>query len=171
LRAPAAQPAPAIPDAPPPASTPGVEPASVTTLSDHDVVVGYGRVGALVGRGLIAAGRPLLVVVDDDAAAEEARAAGAEVVVGNAADPDVLAAANLSAARRLFCTVPDVFEAGQVVQQARAANARMEILARAHSDDAVAHLESHGAGRTISGEREIALRMLEQALPDAQPRR
>jgi CPA2 family monovalent cation:H+ antiporter-2 len=173
---PALQPAPTSPSpqpepapAAPPAAVPPPEPEapSVTTLTDHDVLVGYGRVGSLIGPGLLAAGRPLLVITDDDAGVEAARAAGAEVVVGNAADPEVLAAANLAAARRLFCTLPEVFEAGQVVEQARAANPRLEILARAHSDEAVAHLESHGATTTVLGEREIALRMLEKA--GAQP--
>ncbi len=160
----------AVPVAPPPAvpeAPPEPEPPAVTTLTDHDVLVGYGRVGSLIGPGLLAAGRPLLVITDDDAGVEAARAAGAEVVVGNAADPEVLVAANLPAARRLFCTLPEVFEAGQVVEQARAANPRIEIMARAHSDEAVAHLESHGANTTVLGEREIALRMLEKA--GAQP--
>lgn len=166
------QPAPSAPAAaPPPALVPEPAPEpeapSVTTLTDHDVLVGYGRVGSLIGPGLLAVGRPLLVITDDDAGVEAARAAGAEVVVGNAADPEVLSAANLAAARRLFCTLPEVFEAGQVVEQARAANARLEILARAHSEEAVAHLESHGATATVLGEREIALRMLEKA--GAQP--
>ena len=165
MSAPAAAPPaplPAVPEARPEPEAP-----AVTTLNDHDVLVGYGRVGSLIGPGLLAAGRPLLVITDDDAGVEAARAAGAEVVVGNAADPEVLAAANLPAARRLFCTLPEVFEAGQVVEQARAANPRLEIMARAHSDEAVAHLESHGANTTVLGEREIALRMLEKA--GAQP--
>jgi CPA2 family monovalent cation:H+ antiporter-2 len=172
--APPPQPAPSAPAAAPPAPPPPAQDAppepeapAVTTLTDHDVLVGYGRVGSLIGPGLLAAGRPLLVITDDDAGVEAARAAGAEVVVGNAADPEVLAAANLPAARRLFCTLPEVFEAGQVVEQARAANPRLEIMARAHSDEAVAHLESHGATTTVLGEREIALRMLEKA--GAQP--
>ena len=59
---------------------------------------------------------------DDAAAAEAARRGGAEVVAGNAADPEVLRAANLPAARRLVVTIPEAFEAGQVVEQARAAN-------------------------------------------------
>jgi CPA2 family monovalent cation:H+ antiporter-2 len=151
------------PETAPPAPEPAPEPPTVTDLTDHDVVAGYGRVGSLIGPGLIAAGRPVLVITDEDDGAEAARVAGAEVVVGNAADPEVLAAANLAAARRLFCTLPEVFEAGQVVQQARAANPRIEILARAHSDDAVAHLAGLGADSTVLGEREIALRMLEQA--------
>jgi CPA2 family monovalent cation:H+ antiporter-2 len=135
----------------------------VTTLADHDVVVGYGRVGSLIGPGLLAAGRPVLVVTTEDDAADAARAAGAEVVVGNAVEPEVLAAANLAAARRLFCTIPEAYEAGDLVRQARALNPRLEILARAHSDEAVAHLSGLGADTTVLGEREIAMRMLEHA--------
>lgn len=135
----------------------------VTTLTDHDVVVGYGRVGSLVGARLVAAGRPVVVIEEADEAVAAARADGAEIVVGNAADPEVLAAANMAQARRLFVTVPETFEAGQVVEQSRALNAKLEILARAHSDEAVDHLNGLGANLSISGEREIALRMLERA--------
>jgi monovalent cation:H+ antiporter-2, CPA2 family len=136
---------------------------AVTTLTDHDVVVGYGRVGSLVGARLVAAGRPVVVIEEADEAVAAARADGAEIVVGNAADPEVLAAANMAHARRLFVTVPETFEAGQVVEQCRAVNAKLEILARAHSDEAVDHLNGLGANLSISGEREIALRMLERA--------
>jgi monovalent cation:H+ antiporter-2, CPA2 family len=136
---------------------------AVTTLTDHDVVVGYGRVGSLVGTRLVAAGRPVVVIEEADEAVAAARADGAEIVVGNAADPEVLAAANMAHARRLFVTVPETFEAGQVVEQCRAVNAKLEILARAHSDEAVEHLNGLGANLSISGEREIALRMLERA--------
>ncbi|PWS34651.1 sodium:proton antiporter [Falsiroseomonas bella] len=160
--APAPQPEPAL--APPaPAPEPEPEPPAVTTLTDHDVVVGYGRVGSIIGPALVQAGRPVLVITDDEASAEAARIAGAEVLVGNAADPEVIAAANLAAAHRLFCTVPEAFEAGQVVHQARALNPRLFILARAHSDAAVAHLAGLGADTTVLGEREIALRMLDSA--------
>ena len=134
-----------------------------TSLVDHDVVVGYGRVGSLVGAGLAATGRPVLVFEDHDDKAEAARRDGAEVVAGNAADPQVLALANLPAARRLFVTIPEAFEAGQVVEQARAANPGLVIMARAHSDAAVEHLGGLGATVTILGEREIAHRMLEGA--------
>jgi monovalent cation:H+ antiporter-2, CPA2 family len=135
----------------------------ITALTDHDVLVGYGRVGALVGAGLLASGRPLIVFEEDAEAIEAARRDGAEVVSGNAADPKVLAVANLRAARRLFVTIPEAFEAGQVIAQARAANAALEVVARAHSDGAVAHLTALGAKLTVMGEREIATRMLEHA--------
>ncbi len=137
---------------------------AVTRLEGHEVIIGYGRVGSILGSGLAAAGLPVLVFEEGEDAVEAARRDGAEVVVGNAADPEVLAAANLGAARRLFVTIPQPFEAGQVVEQARAANPALEILARAHSAEAVEHLNRLGATLTVMGEREIAQRMLESAL-------
>ena len=144
-------------------------PLAVTRLQDHDVIIGYGRVGSLLGGRLAAAGQQLLVFDEVDTAIGAARQDGAEVVVGNAADPEVLAAANLPAARRLFVTIPQAFEAGQVVQQARAASAALEIVARAHSDAEAEHLTRLGADLTVMGEREIAHRMIERALQDEDP--
>jgi monovalent cation:H+ antiporter-2, CPA2 family len=152
---------------PPPPPAPASEPPAMTTLEGHEVVVGYGRVGSILGAGLAAAGRLFLVFEETDEGMEAARRMGAEVVVGNAADPEVLAAANLAAARRLFVTIPEPFEAGQVIQQARAINPGLEILARAHSEEAVAHLTGLGATLTVMGEREIAHRMLEAARVEA----
>lgn len=138
-----------------------------TTLRDHDVVVGYGRVGSRIGAGLMRDGAKTIVVEIGESAAAKARAAGAEVYVGNAADPALLAAINLAGARRLFVTFPEAFEAGQVVQQARAINPSLDILARAHSDAALEHLEKLGANLIVLGETEIAHRMLERTRGEA----
>ena len=150
-----------------PQRSPGAEPEAKaapvpSTLSGHDVLIGYGRVGSLIGAVLARDGRPMVVIETSDSGLEKARRDGAQVFEGNAASPELLAAANLAVARRLFVTVPDAFEAGQVVEQARLANPALEILARAHSDAAVEHLQGLGATLVISGEREIAERMLER---------
>jgi CPA2 family monovalent cation:H+ antiporter-2 len=72
-----------------------------------------------------------------------------------------LKAANLGEACCLLVAIPDAFEGGQVVEQARAANANLLIVARAHSDEEVAHLASHGASDVVMGEFEIAKAMIE----------
>ena len=131
-----------------------------TALADHVVVVGYGRVGALLGAGLIARGEKLLVIEEQEDAVAAARRDGAELLLGNAADPAVLAAAGLARARRLFVAIPQSFEAGQVCEQARRDNPALPIVARAHSDAEVAHLTKCGATLTIMGEAEIARAML-----------
>jgi CPA2 family monovalent cation:H+ antiporter-2 len=156
-----------------------VEPAALrladdflpTSLTEHVVVVGYGRVGAAVAEGLERAGRPFLVVELDDAARKRARDAGFEVLAGNAADPQVLAAAGIQAATHLICTAPDGFEAGGVTEEARRVNPNLEIIARAHSDAEVEHLLRHGCDTPISGERELAAAMLAHLRPakDALP--
>jgi CPA2 family monovalent cation:H+ antiporter-2 len=142
------------------------EPATTlqaTKLSGHDVLIGYGRVGSLVGSALARSGAKMVVIETDDEVIQKARRDGAEVITGNAADTAILTAANIAGAQRLFVTIPEPFEAGQVVQQARSANRSLEILARAHSDAAVDHLNKLGANLVVLGEAEIADRMVERA--------
>jgi CPA2 family monovalent cation:H+ antiporter-2 len=134
-----------------------------TGLSGHDILIGYGRVGSLIGQALAKRGVKMLVIETSDDGVEKARKDGAEVLVGNAADPEILTAANVSGAKRLFVTIPEPFEAGQAVQQARAANPTLDILARAHSNAAVEHLNKLGANLVVLGEAEIADRMVERA--------
>ena len=123
-------------------------------------MVGYGRVGSLLGAGLLSQGAKLLVIEDNPDAVATAKRDGAELLVGNAADPEVLSAAGVGRAVRLFVAIPGSFEAGQVCEQARAENPALPIVARAHSDAEVAHLTKCGATLTIMGEAEIARAML-----------
>jgi CPA2 family monovalent cation:H+ antiporter-2 len=143
------------PDVPPP---PG--PAAQPPPQGHDILVGFGRVGSEVGRGLRAAGRKVVVIEERADQAEAAQAEGFEVIIGNAADPAVLAQAAPAAAARLIITLPDVFEAGQIVQQARAARSDLPVLVRAHNEEEVAHLSTLGADRVVVAEAEVARRFL-----------
>ncbi|WP_293800563.1 YbaL family putative K(+) efflux transporter [uncultured Bosea sp.] len=140
--------------------TPPERDITPTSLADHIVVVGYGRVGSLLGAGLLSQGAKLLVIEDNPDAVATAKRDGAELLVGNAADPEVLSAAAVGRAVRLFVAIPGSFEAGQVCEQARAENPALPIVARAHSDAEVAHLTKCGATLTIMGEAEIARAML-----------
>ena len=135
--------------------TPDVE-IRPTTLTDHAVLVGYGRVGSLVGEALKEVGKPFLVIEDADKTVAKLHDENIETIVGNAANGDILAAANLAQARQLIIAIPNAFEAGQIVVKARAANPVISILARAHSDAEVQHLQDLGADAVIMGEREIA---------------
>ncbi|BBK41447.1 sodium:proton antiporter [Allostella vacuolata] len=140
-----------------------------TALAGHAVIVGYGRVGSLVGEGLAAAGWPMLVIEERQPLIDQLRGDGREVLAGNAADASLLALAGLERARILFVAIPEAFEAGQIISRARAASAGLRIVARAHSDAEVEHLEGHGADLIIMGEREIARAMLEHALSGSNP--
>jgi CPA2 family monovalent cation:H+ antiporter-2 len=133
---------------------------AATSLSEHTVLVGFGRVGEVVAHGLDTAGAPFVLVEPLDDAVAKAKGAGYPIVAGNAADGRTLAAAGIAKAKRLLVAIPSAFEAGQIVAQARKANPDIEIVARAHSDAETTHLSQHGADAVIMGEREIADRML-----------
>ncbi len=132
-----------------------------TTLRGHAVLIGYGRVGSLVGESLKQQGWPLLVIEDSAEPVKRLRASGIEVISGNAAQDPVLDAANLAAARILLVAIPNAFEACEIVKHARSISPGLEIVARAHFDAEVDELMEHGASIVIMGEREIARTMLE----------
>jgi CPA2 family monovalent cation:H+ antiporter-2 len=136
------------------------EPLAGTSLSDHIVLVGYGRVGSVVGRALAAARTAFLVIEDNPQITERLQKEGVAAMTGNANAPDMIDAANVKGARALLVAIPDAFEGGQVVAKARAARSDLTIIARAHSDEEVAHLKLHGANLVIMGEEEIAKAMI-----------
>src|SRR3954452_7058946 len=119
-------PEPAAPEAPPAEhETQTREPVPHTRLTNHVVLVGYGRVGSVIGAALREAQIPLLVFESDDDRVEALRRQKVETIPGNAADPELAAAANYRAARCLLVAIPDGFEGGQVVEQARLINPQL----------------------------------------------
>ena len=140
----------------------GEPPPTSAAAQPHAVLVGYGRVGKAVADGL--KGRTPLVVIEDDVErAEDLRKAGFETVSGNAVKPEVLLKAGLDKATHLFVAVPNPFEAARIIEQARAANPKALIVARAYTDADVALLKQMGAAHALIGEEEIARGMLARA--------
>ena len=151
-----------IAPAAPPAEPAPPKPLKRTTLTGHTILVGYGRVGSLIGAELLKSGRAFVVIEASDEAVALLQKTNVEALSGNAAAGDVLKAANIAEASSLLIAIPEAFEAGQVVEQARHANAGLRIIARAHSDAEVEHLTALGADIVIMGEREIARGMINE---------
>lgn len=132
----------------------------VTALTGHIVLVGHGRVGSFISEALRPSGVPLFVIDSDESHVAQARQQGLETIEGNAADPEIVAAANMPAARCLLVAIPDAFEGGQVVDQARKLNPGLVIVARAHSEAEIEHLRKHGATAVVMSEHETAKAMI-----------
>jgi len=153
-----------------PAPPPPIEPVdlaeapAVIAMEGHTILIGWGRVGSLVGHGLKAADVPLVVIEDADKTIEKLHKEGFVTIAGNAARADILASANPPAATRLILAIPNAFEAGPIVTRAKAANPSIVVIARAHSDAEVDHLTSLGADLVIMGEREIARGIVDHVL-------
>ncbi|HEY4135225.1 MAG TPA: YbaL family putative K(+) efflux transporter [Alphaproteobacteria bacterium] len=142
------------------APTPVEETPQATGLYDHSVVIGHGRVGSLIVLALRDRGLPFLVVEENDERAAKLRALGVEAITGNAVKDDIRHLANMAGARRIFVAIPNAFESGQVVEQLRAANPQIEILARSHSDEETARLRELGASHVVMAESEVARAMI-----------
>ncbi|HLM40990.1 MAG TPA: YbaL family putative K(+) efflux transporter [Microvirga sp.] len=142
------------------------DPLPAVSLADHVVLVGHGRVGKFISRKLVASRTPFLVIETEKNQVADLQREGLPVVIGNAADPEVAAAANIKAARCLLVAIPDAFESGQVVEQARGINPDLPIIVRAHSGAQEEHVVKHGATRVVMGEQEIARAMV-ATVPDS----
>lgn len=134
-------------------------PASVNEdeLRDHVVLVGSGRVGTPIAEELARHGIPYVVVEQSRERAEALRARGLPVIYGDATRPEVLAGAHLERARLVVAAAPDAYQARAILAVAKRLNPDVEVIARTHSDEERAFLESSGASRALVGERELAV--------------
>ena len=129
-------------------------------ICNHALLVGFGRVGSLLGEKLMAQGIPLVVIETSRTRVDELRARGIRAVLGNAANEEIMNLAHLDCARWLLLTIPNGYEAGEIVASAREKCPNIEIIARAHYDDEVEYIVERGANQVVMGEREIARAML-----------
>jgi CPA2 family monovalent cation:H+ antiporter-2 len=144
---------------PPPFVHDDIEQAVCPALSGHVVIVGFGRVGREVSKTLRESGMPFVVIDDRLDVVERLRGEGMLAVFGNGVVPEVLQEAQIVAARYLAVSIPNAFEAAQVIARARELSPNVHVLARAHSSAEIAHLEAHGAHRIVWSQREIARSM------------
>jgi CPA2 family monovalent cation:H+ antiporter-2 len=127
------------------------------------VLIGYGRVGSLIGKALDSAGATYSVIEDRPDLVEDLQSREIHAVLGNGISHETMIAAGAPEADLIFVTVPDGFEAGGIVELARKLNPKVKVYARAHSDAEVEHLRGLGADLIVSGEQEIADAMIEKA--------
>ena len=138
--------------------------AAGAQLRAHAIVVGYGRVGGTIGRALAQCGVPFAVVEQDRQLVDRLREQGVCAVFGDAARVGILEQAAPARARLLVVATPDPFQARRVVELAREANPRIDVVVRTHTSAEQAYFERLGVGRVVMGEHELALGMAHYAI-------
>jgi CPA2 family monovalent cation:H+ antiporter-2 len=133
-------------------------------ISDHVVIVGYGRVGAYVGNMLKLLNMPSLVIERDADRAENFQRDGMSILFGNAADSELLVHAHLERARALVVTVPDEITTELVVIAAHHLAPKLPIIVRASTIEGIERLAKHGANYIIHPELEGGLEMVRHTL-------
>jgi CPA2 family monovalent cation:H+ antiporter-2 len=131
---------------------------------DHAIIVGYGRVGRVVGKTLGDQTLPVVIVDKDRRRVEALRAKGIPAIYGDASIPGILDGAGIAHARLLVIATPEGFQTRRIIELARELNADIDVAVRTQSDAEVAHLESQGVGLAITGTRELSFGLADYAL-------
>jgi CPA2 family monovalent cation:H+ antiporter-2 len=130
------------------------------------IIVGYGRVGQIVGE-LMRVHKVDYLCVDGDAGiAAQARSRGEPVYWGDATSKDFLDRCGLANARALVVTMHTPSAVDAVVRQARASRADLTIVARARDAAHARSLYKLGATDAVPETMEASLQLSEAALVD-----
>jgi monovalent cation:H+ antiporter-2, CPA2 family len=133
-------------------------------LEAHAIVIGYGRVGHSVARGLHEAGINVAVIDSRLSRVRDGVADGLTAIYGNAFSTTVLAAAHVNNARLAVVALPDFAPARAAIQQLRALNPDIIIAARAEQSTNETALRAAGAHLVIVPELAGATALLHGAL-------
>ena len=144
----------------------GELPATVTpeSLTDHTVLIGYGRVGTRIAQALRRHEVPLVVADENREAVERLRERGILAIWGDAADPGVLVQTHVARARILILAIPDHVRVRRIMDLARQLNPLVELVVRTHSDEEFAFLDQERLATVFMGERELAKAMADFVL-------
>ncbi|TMG84579.1 MAG: Kef family K(+) transporter [Betaproteobacteria bacterium] len=133
-------------------------------LTNHVVLIGYGRVGQRIARALRAERVPFVVAEWNRESVERLRSDGILAVSGDATEPDVLIQAHVARARILVIAVPDAPRARRMLDIARRLKPNIETVVRTHSDEEAELLRREKASRVFMGEHELARGMIADVL-------
>ena len=130
----------------------------------HVVVIGFGRVGRMLGEVLGAQGVPYLAVEHDADRASRLSEQGFPVYYGNAARIELLRKLRLDEASSLVVTMDSPSAARRVVQAARRQAPQLKIFARSHDEAHARELEAAGATSVVPEMLEAGLLLTSHAL-------
>jgi CPA2 family monovalent cation:H+ antiporter-2 len=131
------------------------------------IVVGYGRVGKLIGAMLSENQVPFIAVeADADIVASE-RKRGTPIYFGDAARPEFLRRCGIAEAKALAITVNAPSKADAVLQTARRERADLKIIARARDEKHAMHLYQLGVTEAVPETIEAALQLGEAVLVES----
>lgn len=145
-------------------------------LSDHVIIVGYGRVGQMLGSVLDGQKLPHVGLDIDANLVARYRSVGAGIFYGDATRPDILRRLGVDRAAALVVTMDSPRAAERVVATARRHWPGLVIYARARDGAHAARLIAHGASHVIPETIEASLQLSEMVLigvgvPDEASRR
>ncbi len=133
---------------------------------DRTVILGYGRVGHLVGDMLAVHGMPYIAIDDDPAVVHAAHRAGMPVLFGSIESASVIDRLDLEHARALILTMDEPVLVSRIVRKLRAYRPDLPIIVRARDTAHAAELYRDGASHAVPETLESSLQLSEAVLVD-----
>lgn len=130
------------------------------------LLLGFGRVGELVGAMLARHDVPWLAVDADPAIVASGHAAGHPVIFGNVANGTLLEKLHIDSARAVIITMDEPVLVSRTVRRIRAAHPDLPIIVRARDADHAAELYRAGASDAVPETLESSLQLSEAVLVD-----
>lgn len=141
--------------------------AADTTLHDHVILIGAGRVGRPIAAALARHDVPFVVVEQSLERVATLRSDRVPVIFGDATRAEVLKRAHLERACLLVIATPDPYHTRAVLDIATRVNPTLGTIVRTHSEAERAYLEGRGVDWALMGERELAIGMVRRTLERA----
>ena len=123
--------------------------AEIEKLENHVIVIGFGRIGAMLAKELKAGGAPFVVLESDDKRAAAVRELGYLCLVGDATSEKSLLEAGVGRARTLASVLPNDAANVFITLSARALNSCLGIIARGEMPSTESKLIQAGANKVV----------------------
>lgn len=136
------------------------------TIADRTIVIGYGRVGRMVGDMLNEHGQHWVALEGNVDLVTAGRRAGRDVRFGDAAKLPIIEALKPQNAKAIVLTMDDPVQSIQLVHRLRDRFPDLTIIARARDTDHAAELYRAGASDAVPETLESSLQLSESVLVD-----
>jgi CPA2 family monovalent cation:H+ antiporter-2 len=133
-------------------------------LQDHVVIAGCGRIGTYVAQVLKKLSVAFVVIEFNSHRIHHLKESGLPLIYGDASQSIVLEAAKIEHAKLLIITTPSAIITKMIVELSRSVNSKLNIVARAESEEQMKLLYGLGASEVILPEFETGLEIARQAL-------
>jgi CPA2 family monovalent cation:H+ antiporter-2 len=135
-----------------------------STLHDHVIVCGYGRIGQNVGHFLEQESIPYVALDLDPARVRDAHTAGEPVYYGDSAERDMLEAVGLAGARLVVVSHDDVGAALKTLHAVRSLRPELPVMVRTRDESRVDELMRAGATEVVPETLEAGMMIVTHAL-------
>ncbi|WP_420470444.1 cation:proton antiporter [Brevundimonas sp. FT23042] len=142
------------------------EAMQIPSVEDQVLVVGFGRVGRLVGELLDEHGQKFIAVDANSSTVAKGRAEGSDVFYGDAGNIDMLQRCGIAKARAMVVTMDSPAKVDEVVSAARSLRPDLILIARARDSRHAERLYRLGVTDAVPETTEASLQLAENTLVD-----